>query len=385
MALKKWLSVFVGAGALMIATACGSSGPSSSGGSSSAHTPQTVVIGDVTDLTGAGGPFGQADVRMAQLAIKDVNASQSKYHFQLVVKDDQSTPQGAVTAMQQLLTTPHLGAIIGGVLTDNVAAMMPLIKKSGLPAVMTVQGLPGRGPNVFATVVPTNNLQPLTVTQVLVPKHVKTFAAIYQQESILTASLSDMNTAAKSAGIQDVYQAGGPITQTSFGTQVSIALSHHPGAIFLDCFPNVSGTIAAQLRSRGYNGLLIGQAGVSNAAFSAAAGKAAAGVIVPVQWSLAGQNASSKKVVAQYTSTYPKAPPLSFDNMGNWDAIHILLQAIGAAGSTKPAAVVSQLTSLTYNGVIGDNLKFSPSTGIITSSGYLVEYDASGNQSVYNG
>ncbi len=383
MTLKKWLSVYIGAATVILAAACGSSGSSSSSASSSGS--QNVIIGDVTDLTGAGGPFGQADVQMARLAIKDVNASQSKWHFELIVKDDQSTPQGAVAAMQQLLTTQHLNAIIGGVLTPNVAAMMPLINKSGLPAVMTVQGLPGRGQNVFATVVPTQNLQPLVVTKVLAPKGIKTVAAIYQQESVLTASLQELNAAAATAGIKDVYQAGGPITQTNFDTQVSIAISHNPGAIFLDCFPNISGTIAAQLRSRGYKGMIVGQAGVSNEAFAAAAGSAANGVIVPVQWSTAGENSRSASVVAQYVAAYPKAAPLSFDNMGNWDAIQMLLQALNAAGTTSPSAVVSHLKSLTYNGVIGNDLSFNPSTGIVTSPGYLIIYNAAGQQSVYNG
>src|SRR4051812_7225172 len=90
----------------MAVAACGSSNSSSS---SSGDGSQTIKVGDLESLTGAGASVGVPQANAMKLAAKKINdaggikAGSKSYKIKLVTVDDKSDPTAGVTAVQKLL------------------------------------------------------------------------------------------------------------------------------------------------------------------------------------------------------------------------------------------------------------------------------------------
>jgi len=94
-------------------TASGSPGTTAPAGTSSAATGTPYLIGLVTDETGPLAAERAQDLPSAQAAAKSINAAGgiNGHPISLVVADEQSSPTGAATAFQELVTEKHVLAI----------------------------------------------------------------------------------------------------------------------------------------------------------------------------------------------------------------------------------------------------------------------------------
>jgi urea transport system substrate-binding protein len=74
----------------------------------------TATVGLVTDVTGADSIFGPPTLDVAELAVSQINAAGGVdgHTVKLAVQDDQSTPQGALQAAQQLVQSKHVSVLL---------------------------------------------------------------------------------------------------------------------------------------------------------------------------------------------------------------------------------------------------------------------------------
>jgi branched-chain amino acid transport system substrate-binding protein len=114
------VSVLLGAGVLLVATACSSSSkPASSSptstksGGTTAHT-ETVNVGIITSLTGAQSATFAQLAKYTEDRITEANQLNQVpgVHINYVVDDNQSTPQGELAAAQDLVENKHVFAVI---------------------------------------------------------------------------------------------------------------------------------------------------------------------------------------------------------------------------------------------------------------------------------
>lgn len=104
-----------------------------------AAATSAITIGQLVPLTGAyaagTAPYEQAG---AKLALDEINAQGgvNGRPLQIVEADDQSTPAGASVAFMRLTQTANATAIIGPIASVQVQAMMPSIRREGLPVII---------------------------------------------------------------------------------------------------------------------------------------------------------------------------------------------------------------------------------------------------------
>ena len=112
--MKKKLLAFVMAATMVFSlAACGSSSSNDSSSSSdssdsdsaqSGDEVQTFKLGSIGPLTGDAAIYGQAVVNGAQLAVDEINASDSKIKFEFKGEDDEADGEKSTNAYNKLRT-----------------------------------------------------------------------------------------------------------------------------------------------------------------------------------------------------------------------------------------------------------------------------------------
>src|SRR5208282_2779240 len=96
-----------------------------------------IVIGEYGSLTGGTATFGTSTDDGVHLALDQINAAGGVLGRQIrvVVEDDQSKPEAAVTAVEKLISEDHVVAVIGEVASSRSLAAAPVCQRSHIPMV----------------------------------------------------------------------------------------------------------------------------------------------------------------------------------------------------------------------------------------------------------
>jgi branched-chain amino acid transport system substrate-binding protein len=110
--------------AALLVTACGDDGNAGGGGSDSFSG---MTIGQIAPLTGALDAFGPAGVKGGELAVEQLNAALKKTgsdaEIHLETADDQTTPEGGVSAARKLISSDKASCVSGPWLSAGVIAV----------------------------------------------------------------------------------------------------------------------------------------------------------------------------------------------------------------------------------------------------------------------
>ncbi len=107
-------------------------------------SPQTVTVGMLAPLTGAGSRFGESQRNGVQLAMDEMNmqGGVGGKTLKLVSEDTKTEPPTAVTAFTRLSERTDVLCIIGSAASLDVPAYLPLVDKARIPHVLPVAVLP---------------------------------------------------------------------------------------------------------------------------------------------------------------------------------------------------------------------------------------------------
>jgi branched-chain amino acid transport system substrate-binding protein len=353
--------------AFLLLAACGGSASNGAAGVTQ------IKLGFPDDLTGSATAFsGTEQLRGAQLAVKDINASGARVHVELVPKDTQAQVPTAVAVMQGMLADASLTAIVGFTFTQLGQAVLPMVKDDGRPVLMMqVTSLPNRPTNVFSLAPSRSGPIQLMVEKVLVPRGIKTLSVIYLQQPTLQNDAKFLAESATKNGIQVLASESAANNATDFSIQITKVLASSPEAISVELNPDQAGIVVQQLRSRGYKGLLLGQQGMDSPAFRDVAGPAADGLVFFTFWTTSVANSEGQRLLKLYQDEHHQAPSYAVGVVQGWDAVHIMVKAL-QTGSLDKSKTIQALQSSSFNAAGQSQIKFSPE-GFAQLSGYAVE------------
>ena len=112
-----------------LAAACGSG--SSSAGSGSAHAP--VKVGYLLPLTGVFTRNGTSELDGFKLGLAHFGSSVDGHPIQVTYDDDQGLPAVSLSDARQLVTSVHVQAIEGPLISSAIAAVAPYVLAHGIP------------------------------------------------------------------------------------------------------------------------------------------------------------------------------------------------------------------------------------------------------------
>ncbi len=91
----------------------------------------SIKIGASLSLTGVAADFGEMSKKAMELAVAEINADGGidGRKVELYIEDDQTTPQGSVSAYQKLVSINKVDAVIGGIFDFTATPLFPLAQK----------------------------------------------------------------------------------------------------------------------------------------------------------------------------------------------------------------------------------------------------------------
>jgi branched-chain amino acid transport system substrate-binding protein len=363
--MQKWLAGVLGAAAVALLTACGSSG----GGSGNVAKGKPVVIGASLSLSGDFAADGQAFERGYKLWAADVNHSGGLlgHKVKLDIVSDASSPAQVVTNYQKLISSDHVNLVFGPFSTLLTVPSSKVVQRYGYAFVEGAGGAPGvfaQGlHNVFDVSLPIkNNLVTFAKWMASLPpsERPKTAAYATVNDPFTQPQLPPASKITQAAGINTVYSKVFPSEVTDFGPIATTVASDHPDAFILGAVdvPTVSAFVHAFIQQHYVPKVFIATAGPDQgASFLHAIGGAsnAEGIMVPNGWYPGAPNAQSQKMVREYVAQYGGSPSdVNADVAEAYSVGQVVAQAVAATHSLNNAKIISYLHSgATLNSVQG--------------------------------
>ena len=324
-------------------------------GPGSAAPPRPIVIGQIASLTG-NNPGGRDNELGAALAAGEINAAGGllgQRRVEIVIEDDATQVQGAVSACGRLLER-HPVAIIGTSFSNAGLAVIPDIEKAAVPYVSTgaadAQVEPIRR-YVFMTPL-TGKLVGEQLLRYLQFKGVRRLAVVYDSDSQFARDgWAKQRLALTRFGIQLVAEQAVKVDTRDFAPQLRLIPGSGAEAIMgWVTGPPAVGLVKAYGASDRLIPLFLSH-GAASPAFIAAVGQAGEGATVATALAaVAGQlpdSAVRRAAVAMsehFTQSYGHAP--SQFAIDGYVAVKLIAAALTKAGVDQPQAVQQALTHL---------------------------------------
>ncbi len=391
---KKFMCMLMAAAMTLSMAACGSqssddnSNTDASTDSTDSAEVQTFKLGSSGPLTGDAAIYGMAVVQGAELAVNEINASDSKIKFEFQKQDDEADGEKSVNAyntmmdwgMQVLVGPTTTGASIAvadACYNDRTFMLTPSASSTDVTA--------GKD-NVFQVCFTDPN-QGVGAADYMAEHFADAkIAVIYRNDDAYSQGIRD--TFVKEAGdkgLSVVYE--GTFTNdtaSDFSVQLTGAQNAGADLVFLPIYYQPASMIFSQAKAMGYAPTFFGVDGMDGILTMPGFDPSLAeGLMLMTPFSATVD--SNKAFVEAYTAAYGTEPNQFAADA--YDGVYIVKQALEAAGCTADMsneeicdALVKVMTTISYTGLTGTDMTWNAEgqvskapTAYVVKNGQYVE------------
>ncbi len=326
-------------------------------------------IGGTGPLTGGAAIYGMAARNGAQIAVDEINAMGGDIQFELRYEDDTHDAEKAVNAYNALkdwgmqvslgsVTSKPCEATAAENFADRIFALTP----SASSAAVTE----GKD-NVFQMCFVDPNQGTASAQYIASKGLAKKVAIIWKNDDVYSKGIRDTFVEkAPEAGLEIVSEttfADG--NDTDFSVQLTEAKEKGAELVFLPMYYQPASLILAQAQAMGYAPKWFGVDGMDGILTMEGFDKALAeGVILLTPFNADAKDEKTQKFVATYQKKHGEIPN-QFAADG-YDCVYAYCQALAQAKATPDmdaealcAKMIEQFTTMTFNGVTGENVKWA--------------------------
>lgn len=368
---KKLMCMFMAAAMTLSMAACGSKGDDANtdenaGGASDGV--QTFTVGTSGPLTGDNAIYGVAVKQGVELAVNEINASDSKIKFEFLSQDDEADGEKAVNAYNNMMdngmqvlvgptTTGASIAVADACYTDRTFMLTPSASSTDVTA--------GKD-NVFQVCFTDPN-QGVGAADYMAENFAGAkVAIIYRNDDAYSQGIRDtfVKEATDRGAFEVVYQ-GTFTNDTASDFSVQLAGAQNAGAdlVFLPIYYQPASIIFSQAKAMGYAPTFFGVDGMDGIltmpGFDASL---AEGLMLMTPFSATDE--ANQAFVDAYTAAYGTEPNQFAADA--YDGVYIVKAALEAAGYTADMsneeicdALVSAMTSLKFTGLTGTDMTWN--------------------------
>ena len=322
---------------------------------------QDIKIGGVGPVTGEAATFGVSTKNGMTMAVEEWNAKKDGIFggrkAKLIFEDDKGEPAEGATVYTKLIQQDNVVAIVGTVMSKVTLAGAPIAQAAGIPMISptsTNEKVTLVGDYIFRACF----IDPFqgTVGASFAYKDLKAkkAAAIFDIGNDYAKGLAEnfKATFEKLAGKDTVvaYE-GHPSGVTDFKAQLTKIIAAKPDVLYVSDYYNDVGLIAKQARELGFKGPMVGGDGWDSPELVKIGGTAVENGFFTNHYSPADKRPIVQDFVKKYTAKFG-AEPDALAALA-YDAMHIMLDAIKRAGSTKGSAIRDALVKTSLDTVSG--------------------------------
>lgn len=388
--MKKLLLVLLSVLCVFALVGCSNS---NSGSSDSGDGTVTVKLGLSGPLSGDAKVYGEAVRNAAQIAVDEINNSASTIKFDFKMADDEASPEKAVTAyaelydwgMQASLFTVTSGAgaaVAANYDEDKIFALTPSGSSTALVYTDT-KNYAGNFQMCF-----TDPNQGVAAADYIADHFGdKNISIIYKSDDVYSSGVYEKFAAqAKNKGLQVVYSGSfSDDSATDFSTLLTASKDSNANLVFLPIYYQPAATILKQASDMAYTPTFFGVDGMDGILnLEGFDTSLAEGLYLLTPFAADASDELTKSFVKSYQDKYGETPnQFAADAYDCVYAIHQALRDLNVDSSYNfdnlYNDLVSQFTSMTFNGVTGENMTWStngevskaPKAVVITDGVYV--------------
>ena len=377
---KKFMCMFMAAAMTLSMAACGSKGDdanndANAGGASDGV--QTFTVGTSGPLTGDNAIYGVAVKQGVELAVNEINASDSTIKFKFLSQDDEADGEKAVNAYNNMMdngmqvlvgptTTGASIAVADACYTDRTFMLTP---SASSPAV--IEGKDNQYQMCFM-----DPNQGSASAQYISEKKLGTkIAVIWKNDDVYSKGIHDtFATKAAEAGLEvvsDTTFADG--NDTDFSVQLADAQKGGAELVFLPMYYQHASLILAQAAAMNFAPKWFGVDGMDGIlTMKGFDTSLAEGVMLLTPFNADSTDERTAAFVKKYQEMYGEVPNQFAADA--YDCVYAYAQALEAAGATPDmsaadlcAKMIEQFTSMTFDGLTGNGMTWNEQ-GQVTKS-----------------
>ena len=334
-----------------------------------------VKIGHVGPLTGAIAHLGKDNENGARLAVEEINKAGlvidgKKVKLELVAEDDAGDPKTG-TAVAQKLVDAKVAAVVGHLNSGVSIPAAKIYSDAGITQISPSSTNPDYTKQGFKTtyrVVATDAQQgPALANYAAKGLNAKKVAIIDDATAYGKGLADEFEKTAKANGITVVAREATNDKATDFKAILTKVKGTQPDVIMYGGMDATGGPLTKQARELGIKAKIVGGDGMCTDKVAELAGVAVENIIC----SEAGMALSKMAKGADFEKAYKARFNSSVQIYApfTYDAVYVIADAMKRANSTTPAAILAQMPTTNYNGLIGNvafDAKGDMKEGIIT-------------------
>ncbi|MGE8637599.1 MAG: ABC transporter substrate-binding protein [Achromobacter sp.] len=327
-----------------------------------AQAQETLKLGALVTLSGAGAAWGQGMKNAAEVAADLVNedggleVGGKRYRVQVVAYDDKYQANEAMTVANRLVFEDKVRYIIGPVGSAPVLAIQPLTEKNKvilLTLGFTAKALAADKPYTFRPNVTTAEVSQPQIDWLVKAQGLRKVGALFPNDETGQQIALDLEGAYKKAGAALSTKEFFERDRVDFVPMLTRMMARGIDAIELDGnSPTTAGLIVKQARELGFEGRIVRTGGPATQEIINVAGKQAVeGMLVhtPVDAELPATQAYAKRYAAKYKH------PMNGFSPAFYDGTNMLFEAMRRAGTVEDTERVRiEMEKLTgFEGALG--------------------------------
>ena len=365
---KKFMCMLMAAAMTLSMAACGSKGDDTNTDANTDGTDnaevQTFKLGSSGPLTGDSAIYGMAVVQGAELAVNEINASDSKIKFEFQKQDDEADGEKAVNAyntmmdngMQVLVGPTTTGASLTVSDQTNADRTFMLTPSASSPDVTKDKD------NVFQVCFTDPNQGTGAADYIAENMTGAKVAVIYRNDDAYSQGIRD--TFVKEAEAKGAFEIVSETTftdatSTDFTVQLTAAKNAGADLVFLPIYYQPASVILSQAKAMSYEPTFFGVDGMDGIltmpGFDASL---AEGVMLLTPFSVNSEDAATQSFVKTYTEKYGVEPNQFAADA--YDGVYIVKAALEKAGCTADMsstdiceALIQVMPTLSVDGLTG--------------------------------
>ena len=392
---KKFMCMLLAAAMTLSMAACGSKSDdtntdadTNTDGADTSEV-QTFKLGSCGPLTGDAAIYGMAVVQGAELAVNEINASDSKIKFEFQKQDDEADGEKAVNAYNTMMDN-GMQVLVGPTTTGASIAVADACYNDRTfmltPSASSTDVTEGKD-NVFQVCFTDPN-QGVGAADYMAENFAGAkVAVIYRNDDAYSQGIRDtfVKEAADKSAFEVVYEGTFTAdTASDFSVQLTAAQTAGADLVFLPIYYQPASVIFSQAKAMGYAPTFFGVDGMDGILTMPGFDTSLAeGLMLMTPFSATVD--SSKAFVDAYVAAYGTEPNQFAADA--YDGVYIIKQALEAAGCTADMsnadicdALVKVMTSISYTGLTGTDMTWNAAgqvskapTAYVVKDGQYVE------------
>ncbi len=322
-----------------------------------AHAQETVKIGLIQPLTGSVAYNGTTDVNGSKLALDEWNARGGVLgkKIELIIEDGQCRPANSVNAAEKLIQRDKVVALSGAFCSSATLAVMPVAANYKLPLITGVSSnaeLTEKGNRWFFRATETDALLAKSFAKIMFEQlKLRKVAYIGVNDDWGRGGVAEFEKQMIAFGATTVMKEYFDHGTSDFYTLLTKLRASGSDGAFVAAETQDGSILVKQKAELGVQTKIFGVGSWATADFLKLTGASSEGIYAAVPYASTMTTPKNKAFVDAYTARYKEAPG-KYAAAG-YNAINILVDAIGRAGSTDAEKIREALTKTKYEGPNG--------------------------------